>query len=117
MRTILVVDDEPAIRELIEEVLRAEGHVVRGAPDGLAALAEVERDPPDLVVCDLMMPRLDGRSLVARLRENGHGVPVVIVSAAPRAAAGMAVAGVVPKPFDLGFLLDTVARALAAGDG
>ncbi|CAA9581878.1 MAG: hypothetical protein AVDCRST_MAG19-4107 [uncultured Thermomicrobiales bacterium] len=115
MRTILVVDDEPAIRDLIEDVLRDEGHAVRGASDGLAALAEVERDPPDLIVCDLMMPRLDGRSLVARLREAGAGVPVLIVSAAPRAAAGLAVSGVLAKPFDLGDLVTAVERALAGG--
>ncbi len=113
--SILVVDDEPAVRDLIEDVLADDGHAVRGAGDGLAALAEVAREPPDLIVCDLLMPRLDGRSLVARLREAGVGIPVVVVSAVPGRAAGLAVAGVVAKPFDLDHLRDAVARALGAG--
>ena len=116
-RSILVVDDEPAVRELIEAVLEDDGHVVRGAGDGLAAMAEVARDPPDLIVCDLLMPRLDGRSLVARLREAGVGIPVVIVSAVPRAAAGLAVSDVVAKPFDLDHLRGAVARTLRGGAG
>ena len=115
--SILVVDDEPAVRELIEAVLEDDGHDVRGAGDGLEALAEVARNPPDLIVCDLLMPRLDGRSLVARLREAGSGVPVVIVSAVPGRAAGLAVSGVVAKPFDLGHLRGVVAQALGLGSG
>ena len=115
--SILVVEDEPAIRELIEDVLRDEGHAVRGAGDGLEALAEVERDPPDLVVCDLMMPRLDGRGLVRRLREAGSTIPVLIVSAVPGRAAGLAVSEVVAKPFDLRHLRDAVGRALGGGSG
>ena len=62
-----------------------------------------------------MKPRLDGRSLVSRLREAGSGVPVVIVRAVPGRAAGLPVSGVVAKPFDLAHLRGAVARALAAG--
>ena len=116
-RSILVVDDEPAIRELIEDVLRDAGHAVRGVGDGPAALAEVKRDPPDLVVCDLSMPPLDGRGLVRRLREAGPGIPVLIVSAVPGQAAGLAPSGVVAEPFDLGHLRDAVARALEGRGG
>ena len=115
-RTILVVDDEAPIRDLLEAILAEEGYAVRSAADGLAALAEAERDPPDLILADVMMPRLDGLGLLARLRERGDPTPVVLVSAASARAAG-ADAPFVPKPFDLDRLLATIADALAKPTG
>ena len=109
---ILVVDDDRLICELIAECLRDAGHHARCVLDALAALDAVERDPPDLVVTDLMMPRLDGAGLVARLRERGDAIPVVAVSAVPHRAAGLPVAAVVAKPFDLDHLCTVVARVL-----
>ena len=60
MQSILVVDDDPAIRDALALLLEEEGYVVHTAPDGLAALAVVARDSPDLVITDLYMPGLDG---------------------------------------------------------
>ena len=110
---VLVVDDEAAIRDLLEDVLQEEGYAVRCAADGLAALAEAERDPPDLVVADVAMPRLDGLGLLGRLRERGDRPPFVFVSAARSVPQAPGVA-FVPKPFDLDRLLAAVADALAA---
>ena len=108
-RSILVVDDERPIRDLLAAVLVEEGYAVRCAADGLAALAEVERQPPDLVVSDVAMPRLDGIALAARLR--ARGIAVVLVSAI-RAAVDLPGVPFIPKPFDLDDVLGTVAKSL-----
>ena len=111
-RTILVVDDEPPIAALLATVLQDEGYNARCAHDGEAALALIDRDPPDLVVSDVMMPKLDGASLAERLRARGDPTPVVLMSAAsPR----VVVSGVrfVPKPFDLDRIVAAVRDALA----
>ena len=106
---ILVAEDDPAIATLVAEVLTEEGYAVRRVADGQAALAEAERHPPDLVVSDVRMPRLDGLTLARRLRERR--IPVVLMSAVVRQlpVAGIAL---VPKPFDLDDLLAAVRRAL-----
>ena len=101
--TLLVVDDEPTIRELVIEVLRLEGYGAVGAADGraaLAALAALEQNEPDLVLMDVMMPGLDGRGAYLAMRDG------------PLDAA---VAAFLPKPFDLDPLLGLVARLLADG--
>ena len=66
--TVLVVDDEPAIREVIATLLEDEGYLVRHAKDGLEALDTIDDDEIDLIVSDVVMPRLDGASLVRKLR-------------------------------------------------
>lgn len=115
-RPILVVDDEPPIADLVAEVLADEGHDVRRAPDGLAALDAVEQAEPPLIVSDLAMPRLDGRGLVARLAEPRHRVPVVIMSAQrPTAPLPDGIASL-PKPFGIDDLVATVDGALARAD-
>ena len=107
-----LVDDDPGVRELVAAVLEDEGYATRQAADGLAALAAVGAGPVDLVLADVMMPRLDGVALVRRLRAGGHRVPVVLMSAA---VAGVDVAGApfLRKPFDLDGLLGVVAGSLA----
>jgi len=77
---ILVVEDEPALAALVADYLRAAGWSARVLHDGAAALAEVRRAPPDLVVLDVMLPGLDGLSLCRALR-TFTDVPVVMVTA------------------------------------
>ena len=118
MSTILVVEDESPIRELLAEVLRGEGHRVLAAADGLAALALLDRETPDLVLTDAMMPGLDGLGLAARMRADPRtaGVPVVLMSAAvPARPDGLDGVGFLAKPFDLDRLLGVVAAALDSG--
>ena len=81
MPTVLVADDDPSTRRLLAEILGRAGYAVRLAADGLAALAEIERDPPDLVLADIVMPGLGGAALLARLRSTGRYRPVVLMSA------------------------------------
>jgi two-component system, OmpR family, response regulator MprA len=79
--TVLVVEDEPVIRELMAILLEDEGYAVRQAVDGLQALEMLEQQGIDLVLSDVKMPRLDGASLVHRLRSRGDAIPVVLMSA------------------------------------
>ena len=110
--TVLVVDDEPAIREVIATLLEDEGYLVRHAKDGLEALDTIN-DEIYLIVSDVVMPRLDGASLVRKLRRRGHVMPVVLMSAV---YADVDLPGVrfVPKPFEIDRLLGTVASALGS---
>jgi DNA-binding response OmpR family regulator len=82
---ILVVDDEPAIAQVIRERLEGDGYRVRSAADGLSALAAVERELPDLMILDLMLPDLDGFEVLRRLRRAGEeaaaGLPVIVLTA------------------------------------
>jgi putative two-component system response regulator len=80
---ILVADDQPANRELLEELLSAEGFAVTTVPDGAAALEAVHAVPPDLVLSDVMMPRVNGFEVCAQLKSNPETylIPVVLVTA------------------------------------
>ena len=80
--TVLIVEDDPALRELYEKVLTLEGFAVIAAEDGVEALEQVERVPVDAVILDLMMPRLDGRSVKRGFDANAamKNVPVILVT-------------------------------------
>ncbi|MEV6973981.1 response regulator transcription factor [Kitasatospora sp. NPDC093806] len=113
---LLVVDDEPALRDALENSLAFEGYEVSTATDGYEALESVERDRPDLVLLDIMMPRMDGLTAVRRMRSRGDTVPVLMLTA--RDAVGDRVTGLdvgaddyLAKPFELDELLARV-RAL-----
>ncbi len=104
--TVLIVDDEPAIVDLLSQLLEDEGYRVISAGDGLAAYEKIGELQPDLVIADVMMPRMDGFTLVDRLSDGGHPVPVILMSAAVESRRQ----GVpfIAKPFDLGELLALV---------
>ncbi|GAA4860452.1 response regulator transcription factor [Kitasatospora sp. NPDC048365] len=113
---VLVVDDEPALRDALESSLAFEGYQVVTATDGYEALEAVEREHPDLVLLDIMMPRMDGLTAVRRMRSRGDSVPVLMLTA--RDAVGDRVTGLdvgaddyLAKPFELDELLARV-RAL-----
>ena len=79
MQEILVVDDEPHIREVVRYALEREGYAVREASDGLQAMQEVRRRPPALVVLDVVMPELDGIEVCRRIQASQR-VPIVFLS-------------------------------------
>jgi len=107
MARILVVDDDPAIRQLLTDVLELDGYEVAVAVDGLAALESLAGSgpDPDFVVLDVMMPHLDGYGVLRRIREfEGDPVPVLMLTAAaePDAASRAWADGVdyyLAKPF------------------
>lgn len=77
---ILLVDDDEAITSSLSAYLRRNGFTVRTSPDGLEALEAVEAATPDLVICDVMMPRLDGREFVRRMRARRAWVPIILLT-------------------------------------
>lgn len=77
---ILVVDDEPSIGEVVSLYLAQEGYEVKVVRDGLAALQALASAPPDLVVLDLMLPKVDGLEITRRLRAEGH-TPIIMLTA------------------------------------
>ncbi|MFP5336564.1 MAG: response regulator transcription factor [Actinomycetes bacterium] len=103
---LLVVDDEPNIRELLSTSLRFAGFEVHTAGDGQEALRQAEATRPDLLVLDVMLPDLDGFAVTRRLRERGRDVPVLFLTAKDDVAdrvTGLTVGGddYVTKPFSL----------------
>src|SRR5262245_59976417 len=121
MPTILVVDDSPADRDLAESFLREEGVEVVHAGDGREALAVIELGKPDLVLTDLLMPKMDGLQLVREVRGRYPRLPVILMTAfgteelALRALREGA-ASYVPKRNLAGALPETVRNVLAAAD-
>jgi two-component system response regulator MprA len=122
--TILVVDDERAVRESLRRALELEGYAVELAEDGEQALARLTGGPPpDAVVLDVLMPRLDGLEACRRLRASGVSVPVLMLTA--RAEVDSRVAGLdagaddyLSKPFALAELLARLRALLRrAGNG
>jgi CheY-like chemotaxis protein len=109
--TVLVAEDDPAVREVVASLLEEEGYTVRQASDGLMALEELEQDGIDVVLADVTMPRLDGVSLVRRVRTGRFAVPVVLMSAVAPTAS---LPGVpfVPKPFAVEDLAHVIAMVL-----
>lgn len=117
-RRVLVVDDDPDIRELLVSVLTDDGYEAMAAKDGREALAVLDRWPADVVVLDLMMPVMDGWTFAERMREK-WSIPIVVLSAATdlaRHAGRVGAADVVPKPFDIEMLLPRIAK-VAGGAG
>ncbi|WTU02633.1 response regulator transcription factor [Kitasatospora sp. NBC_00070] len=78
---VLVVDDDPEVRAAVEDGLAVAGYAVRGAPDGLAGLAELTAWQPDALVLDVMMPVLDGLAVCRRLRALGDRTPILVLTA------------------------------------
>jgi CheY-like chemotaxis protein len=83
MACIVVIEDDPASRELIVYLLEAFGHRVRASADGVSGLAGIERQPPEIVLCDLHMPGIDGFGIARRLKRDPalRHIPLVAVTA------------------------------------
>jgi len=111
-QTILVVDDDPAIRDSVGTLLGEAGYAVRTAKDGEDALDQLARmEPPALILLDLRMPRLDGWQFLAR-RDTGkaRSVPVVLLSGMTFIRDAPGVADFLAKPIRPEKLLDCVRR-------
>ena len=119
MRGILIVDDEPSVLDVLAGLLTDEGYAVQTAPDGRAALDLIAADLPDLLITDVMMPRLDGWGLVATVREHTPMLPVIVISAVDPKAGRRDVLDVdhtifLRKPFDIDTLLGSVERVVGS---
>ena len=123
---VLVVDDEPNIRELVQVALKFHGCSVTTAVDGSDALRQAEASPPDLIVLDVMLPDMDGFEGCRRLRAGGNEVPVIFLTARDTSSdtvTGLAIGGddYVTKPFSVEALAARVRavlrRAARTSDG
>ena len=115
MATIVIVDDEEPVRDLLAMLLEDAGHRTFKAIHGAQALELVAREQPDLVISDIMMPVLNGAELCRRLkaRTDTRGLPVILMSSAGTRSAVVAGAdGVIEKPFLLEQVEEMVRRLL-----
>lgn len=102
---VLIVDDDPVLRRLVSLTLVDEGHEVDTAVDGEQGLAVLDRDArvlPDIIVLDLEMPVVDGRTFYRTIRDRGLAIPVMILSAfgAHAARRELGAEAALDKPFD-----------------
>jgi DNA-binding response OmpR family regulator len=112
--SILVVDREPTIVDLLIEILTDEGYVAYSAPTGADVLATIASHPPALILLDMQMSDISAAELIAQLRAGGLAtLPIVLLSTVSHHAAPLLVPGLIEcldKPFDLDVLLACVAR-------
>ena len=118
---VLIVEDEPDILMLLRVVIEMNGYDAALAADGSTALERLDAEKPDLVLLDLMLPVMDGWTVLAEMRSRPNPPPVIICSAA-RSARDVELAeergaeAVLLKPLDMDQLLETMSRSLAARD-
>ena len=117
MASLLVVDDEPRIRTVLNRSLSAQGHTVYEASDGQAALDQLDCHDVDLVLLDLFMPRRGGFDVLNVLKERAFGPPVIVLTAAPEVdsrvqALERGAVDVVVKPFSAAELSARIRRHL-----
>lgn len=112
MATVLLVDDDTNALDALKELVGQEGYRVRTAADGSDALQSALDDPPDVVISDCMMPRMDGLSLMREMRRSSKlaSVPLVLVSALVTLPPDADVVGFLRKPFAVSQLLDILHR-------
>src|ERR1700735_3114650 len=114
---VLVVENEPNIRELVQVALKFHGCSVTTAVNGSDALRQAEASPPDLIVLDVMLPDMDGFEVCRRLRAGGNEVPVIFLTARDTSSdtvTGLAIGGddYVTKPFSVEALVARGRRVL-----
>jgi DNA-binding response OmpR family regulator len=119
MSRILVADDSETVLLMLQRRLEMSGYEVLTAADGqeVLDLMEGEGERPDLILLDAMMPRVSGVDALSRLRESGHELPIVMISAhldaqQPERMEALGADGTIPKPFDWDQLIDRIEELL-----
>lgn len=119
-KRILIVDDEPHIVRTLEDLLTAEGYIVYKALDGKRALEQVEAMSPDLVVLDVMMPKMDGFEVLRRLKKNKSTMDIPIIMLTVKSTSADIEEGItlyaekyLTKPFNSEVLLQEIEKSLA----
>jgi len=114
-QTILVVEDDAALRRLFVSALRGAGFTVHEAPNGYEAIHSVEHHRPDLIVLDLLLPGFGGLGVQKEIADRAvtKHIPIVIVTGSTRELDHLSVACVLRKPVDPDDLVSTVQRCLA----
>jgi CheY-like chemotaxis protein len=117
---ILVVDDDPAIRDVVADILEISDYPVQTAVNGAEALEKIRQDQPAAVLLDLMMPVMDGWEFLRACRNESpcSHVPIVVMSAAREAsdvADELGAQAFLPKPFELDAILSVVGQVVEPG--
>ncbi len=119
MARILIIEDEPHIRDNLVRFLKLEGHTVSFANDGLAGLEAIRNTPLELVICDFMMPRMNGFEVLAALQADAllRRLPFIMLSASAEPerleqALALGARAYVTKPFQLAALRTLIERNL-----
>ena len=118
-KTILVVDDEPAIRSLLRQQLKDQGYLVVEAADGMEAISQVKQTPPDLIILDVMMPAINGFDVAAVLKNNPStmDIPIIILSIEENKQRGwkLGIDRYLTKPIDSEKLLNDIEVLISRG--
>ena len=114
---VLIVDDDPNLTRLLRTLLHSSGFEVSSAADGSIALDTANNESFDVIILDLRMPGLDGRTLYRELRARGVMAPVLIASAygARNAQAELGAEGFIEKPFEPDLFVEAVERLIPSG--
>jgi DNA-binding response OmpR family regulator len=117
--TILVIEDDSSVRTLLEKSLTSKGYSVRVCEDGLQGLSMLEELSPDLIIVDIMMPRLDGMTFVKAIKGHTRTKPIPVIFLTAKNDPKTMIAGInlgarfyVTKPFQIDELLAKVKKAL-----
>lgn len=113
MKKIVVIDDDQEMRNLISDILRRQGYAVCPFGSAVKALGRVDADSPDAVICDVIMPDMDGREFVRKFKILQPAIPVIMITAygsalSPREAFVAGASRLVMKPFSISELLEAI---------
>lgn len=119
---ILVVDDESDVRELLSKFLTRRGYEVNTASDGLAAIEAIHDNRPDIVLLDIRLPKIDGLSVLQRLRDESENVAIITMSGVAdeetaRRSLELGAADFITKPFNLPYLETSLLAKLILLEG
>jgi DNA-binding response OmpR family regulator len=124
MRRVLIIDDDPMVLATVARVLKGAGFAVQTAANGLQGLRHLAASPCDIVITDLIMPGIEGIEFIRRARDEGHAMPILVISGGGRMLASgdllpMALnfggAATLAKPVTPDELLAAVRRCLPEG--
>jgi signal transduction histidine kinase/CheY-like chemotaxis protein len=114
---ILIIEDEPSVREILDNILKSKKHEVQAAASGREGLETFRTHPFDLVITDLGMPEMSGWEVAQKIRENDQSIPIILMTGwgmeiSPEEWQDRGISTVIPKPFQAKDILATVARLL-----
>ncbi len=115
MRSLLIVDDQPGIRLLLEELFRKEGYETSGATNGMEALQKIEQKRPDCILLDMKMPGMNGIDVLKKIKADWPEVPVMMMTAfgeveLTNEALAIGASEYFTKPFDVHEVREAVNR-------